>query len=96
MEILKSWSLLCDKILLKQVIHKKQQIFGLCHFFRKNCSFLKINRLRGILSLSYDQLFEISIKLKIFYAHKVIFLREKISDQIKHFFINAINFVVSQ
>ena len=66
MEISKSWSKLSDKMNLKGVISKKQQIFGLCHFFEKKSSFLEITPFRCILSLSFDPIFGISVKLRIF------------------------------
>ena len=59
-------SKLSDKMHLNGDIYKKQQIFGLCHFFEEKSSFLEITPFRCILSQSFDPIFGISVKLRIF------------------------------
>ena len=65
MEIPKSWLLLSDKMHLKGVFSKKTAILQKRQS-PKICCFLEITLFRSILSLSYDHIFGISIKLRIF------------------------------
>ena len=52
---------------------------------------MEITCFKCILSLSYNQLFEIYIKLRSFYTHKIIFWEKKFSDLINWFWSNFLH-----
>ncbi len=75
---------------LKRAISKKLLFYSKKWQSPKICCFLEISPFRCILSQSFDPIFGISVKLRNFNTHKVIFWEKKISDLIKWFWSKKI------